>query len=85
MGACAPISVSKDIFIDEDAGLAADKAAPLNALRTTTQNTRSKKKRRDAANFSQQHKRNERRGHVKARKGREKLVSQAGIHVYILL
>lgn len=32
MGAWAPISDSKDIFIDDDAGLAADKAAPLNAL-----------------------------------------------------
>lgn len=33
MGACAPISDSNDIFIDEEAGLAAVKAAPLNALK----------------------------------------------------
>lgn len=32
MGACAPISDSKDIFIDEDAGFAAVNAAPLKAL-----------------------------------------------------
>lgn len=33
MGAWAPISVSKDIFIDEDEGFAAVNDAPLNALR----------------------------------------------------
>lgn len=32
MGAWAPISDSKDIFIDEDAGFAAVNAAPLKAL-----------------------------------------------------
>lgn len=53
MGACAPISDSKDIFIEEDAGFAAVNAAPLKALgetrNTITQQTTSGQPNRPAA------------------------------------